>query len=272
MRLLPERLSPSNVLARLDRKIFGPPGRTARIRSRQGFASEILPLVAPVSLWPLLTKLAYARNDIFSMEEQNRELFDWEERVVVRHFPSPGKLLVAACGGGREMAAMAEKGWNVAGFDPVAAFVEAAHRTIPTTQKLALEQADFSQFAARLDSLEANAPYDAFIFGWGSFSHVYTDVQRLRLMEQARRLCPKGPVVASWVSAPELWEERRVWRDKFQCFPWVEKDSRDVYDPSLGMIHDYPEDEIARLTARTGQRIAEFSRRPFERYVVWFPG
>ena len=252
--------------------MFGPAGRTPGIRSRQGFAAEILPRIVPKPLWPCLTKLAYERSDIFSIAEQNQELFDWERRVIERHFPrGPGKLLVAACGGGREMAVLARKGWQVAGFDPVESFLVTARELVPENRKLALERADFATFEKRLEAVEAHKPYDVFLFGWGSFSHVYEETERLRLLQAARRLCPTGPVILSWVESPEIWEERRLWREKLKHFQWGARFSGDVYDPSIGMIHDYSEREIFRFAERTGQCVGELSLQAFERYAVLKP-
>ncbi len=130
-------------------------------------------------------------------------LYDWEERWFSRVLPEPpGTLLVAACGGGREIGALLARGYEVTGFEP-------AER--PRDHALALYggdaeilDADFAALTAAVDG-DTRSPlaevaerrFDAVILGWGSFTHVASPDQRAAIVKAANALTG-GPILASF--------------------------------------------------------------------------
>src|SRR5437588_587651 len=55
----------------------------------------------------------YARSDLYRTSEWNeRGLFWWEREAVSEHFPREGTIAVLACGGGREVLALREGGYD----------------------------------------------------------------------------------------------------------------------------------------------------------------
>src|SRR5436309_2730404 len=46
-----------------------------------------------------------------------RGLFDWEQRLVLDHFPPGARIIVTACGGGREVLALLKMGFDVFGYE-----------------------------------------------------------------------------------------------------------------------------------------------------------
>ena len=70
-----------------------------------------------------LTAAAYTRKAHYAATwHQDLGLFDFEERALTEHFPAPpARLLVIGCGGGRELVALAERGFTVVGVEPDAA-------------------------------------------------------------------------------------------------------------------------------------------------------
>src|SRR5688500_8570246 len=50
-------------------------------------------------------------------EWNERGLFPWESKIVEEHFSRDGKLAVLACGGGREVLALRNDGYDAIGFE-----------------------------------------------------------------------------------------------------------------------------------------------------------
>ena len=135
-----------------------------------------------------------------SAEHNLGGLSDWEARVVDEHFRPGCRVVVTSAGGGREVIALAERGFEVAGFEPNEALVEAGARLIA---ERGLESASL-QISGR-DGFPAGAgPCDAVVVGWGSYIHVQGRARRVALLRAAgERLAPGGPVVISFWQRPE---------------------------------------------------------------------
>src|ERR671918_3043882 len=53
-------------------------------------------------------------------------LYPWEEEAIDKYFPlAPSRILVGGAGAGREPLALAERGYQVTAFEPVAKLAEA---------------------------------------------------------------------------------------------------------------------------------------------------
>ena len=56
-----------------------------------------------------VAKIQYGQWARYQSDEHNKAgLFDWEEQAIAKWFPASGPLLLGACGGGRELLALAE--------------------------------------------------------------------------------------------------------------------------------------------------------------------
>ncbi len=222
----------------------------------QALWSECLPLLVSKNDWRRFTMQAYGRMPIFSEDNHNRQLFDWEAKAIDTQFPiAPANVLVAAAGGGREMLALIERGFKVAGFDPHPDFIQSAKKRLSPENVCALEVAGYEELLNGIESIDAAAPYDAILLGWGSLAHVGEDETRRRLFQRLHELCPKGPLLLSWLSPPQLDRTRRKTRRRLQRNKILPERIRDHYDTHLGFIHLFDEGEIRQLAQENGYRI-----------------
>jgi hypothetical protein len=134
---------------------------------------------------------------------QRTSLFSWEEPWLSTYLPKPPtKILVAGAGSGREVEWLLNCGYQVAAFEPVQKTARLAHRrfsrkeclaySIGRCEDLSRETSDLAQ------GLGGLAPFDAVLLGWGCLTHVTPSGERAALFAALRRLCPRGPVLASF--------------------------------------------------------------------------
>lgn len=131
-----------------------------------------------------------------------RALFEWEREWFGADLPpAKARLLVGGAGAGRELGHLASMGYGIVAFDPVPALVERARAELGGSCLAVLEGA-YEDLADRESALAGAvarfAPFDAALLGWGSLSHVVTAAHRRGLLVALRRLCPTGPVLASF--------------------------------------------------------------------------
>jgi hypothetical protein len=149
----------------------------------------------------------YARHEKYRAASAafRSRLLPFEEKAIARHFPSPpGTVLVGAAGGGREALALARRGYRVIAFEP--------------SRPLATSLADFAgelpveTFVGRYEKLpvvnsltdssvdlRSRAPFAAAILGWGSFSHLRSDVHCIKTLREFGQLT-RGPILVSFHS------------------------------------------------------------------------
>jgi hypothetical protein len=137
----------------------------------------------------------YDRADLYRSAAWNeRGLFDWERRMVEEHFTSGARVGVAACGGGREVLALLEAGFDAVGHEP--------------HPGLAAYAAEFLGSRGHPDRVGASprdgmpdgaGPYDALIVGWGAYSLMHGRERRIGFLRSARRVLPAGaPMLVSF--------------------------------------------------------------------------
>lgn len=146
-----------------------------------------------------LTARTYARTAHYR-EDWHRDLglFDFEEAALADFFPAPpASILVHGAGGGREVAALLERGYRVTAADPVPGLVESAMRAFG-------DRAVFVGAGLVSDEAppELAGPFDGVVVGWGAFGHLLTAELRVEALRRLRAACPDGPVLVSWTYAP----------------------------------------------------------------------
>jgi hypothetical protein len=137
------------------------------------------------------------------------DLFAWERSWYERRLPArPARVLVGACGAGREPLALLDAGYSVDGFEPAPALVAVCRERLAGRARVfAFRYQDLS--ACVLDHRRdsgyevASERYDAVLIGWGSLSHLGSAAERERLLRALDRLCPSGPILASFWRADE---------------------------------------------------------------------
>jgi hypothetical protein len=150
--------------------------------------------------------LSYAATDTYHPGSPNfrSTVFAWEERVFSAVFPRPpARVLVGAAGGGREALALAERGFAVVAFEP-SDLVQHIPRGRAAPGDVAIYRASYSELpiVRALDGttvdLREEGPFDAGVIGWGSFSHLVSDADRVRLLKDYAALV-RGPILVSFL-------------------------------------------------------------------------
>lgn len=134
-------------------------------------------------------------------------LFDWEALAIQRYFPASGHVLVAGCGGGRELRTLAALGLRTTGFDP-------DDRLVRTAQS-----ADWTQAAhvpvvmhARPDTVPAGLGlHDACLLGWTAYAHIAGREARIAFLRGlAACLLPGAPLILSFWTHPPSVRQMRI--------------------------------------------------------------
>ena len=202
--------------------------------------------------------LVYERSRFYYSSRRDNFVFDWEERFISEFFPpSPARIVVGGAGGGREAVTLAERGYEVAAFEPLAPFLAHLKQVVPPASLLAAEQAGYEDLVAGLLSLDALAPFDAIVAGWGSISFLFDEGTRAALLPKFRALCPSGPVLVSWYRdrRPQACRARRMFQTALTSAGLKHRARGEVFEPHNGFLYTYPDDEIPRLAAAAGYRV-----------------
>jgi hypothetical protein len=189
-------------------------------------------------------------------------LFDWE-REALTHFPPSGRILLGAAGGGRELAALCQMGYDVVAFEATPALAQAARALAseyPGSQVITASFADVVRAAH--DGSGPLAPhlggeFQAIILGWTSFSYVWRE-QRDALLKALHMLAPRAPVLLSYLEADpdsdgKLAKFRSGFRRllRFSGAPALAEPG-DGFQPWMGFYQTLTPEEVRSLACRTG--------------------
>lgn len=235
----------------------------------QGAAAtlELLRAGLPASARGAFTDAIYARQPTYAPRGARfgEALFDWE-RAALEHpaWPRAGRVLVGGAGGGRELAALADRGHEVVAFEPSALVddLSRAARVAPTRCEAlrgdydALVQA-LTTGGGPLRSLAPPAAFDAVVLGWGSLTHVVEPPAQAALLSALRRAYPAAPVLLSVMQrfdglAPPRAARvvRRVARGL--GWPGASLPEAVAVTPLAGFVYRFTEAEIRALATAAG--------------------
>ena len=164
----------------------------------------------------LIESLSDAERQRYSVKDYNKSLmpdkadnglFDWEESWFAAWLPpAPATILVCAAGTGREAIALKSAGYHVDALEPAAdpAWVckeRLGHDSVVVA-------ADFSELTAAVlrgdknNAMPVVKTYDGVILGWGGLNHLLGHEDRVELLLAVKKICPDGPVLASFFMDP----------------------------------------------------------------------
>src|SRR5205085_4597492 len=108
-------------------------------------------------------------------------------------------IVVPAAGGGREVLALAEAGFDAIGYEPHPGLTEWGRDFLAARgHEGRVRQAERDEFPA----LDAGGA-DGVLVGWGAYSLIHTRDQRVRFLAGARRALPAGgPLIVSFFERP----------------------------------------------------------------------
>jgi len=210
-------------------------------------------------------------------------LFPWERRLLTHPLiPRRGRVLLAAAGGGRELRALCEAGYEVVGFEPNPILLEGARATAalyPGATVVAATYNDFVSLAATGRGPLARVverPFDWLLFGWGSFTHVTEPAEQAAVLRAARSLVPSGPVALSFflkksdVDVPS--RSRRLRGAVRALFGRLGAPAAPPaglgYEYGGGFVYNFGEAEIGVLARAAGYDVALFDDLAFPHAIL----
>jgi ABC-type multidrug transport system ATPase subunit len=118
----------------------------------------------------------------------------WELAAIRRHFPPSGRVVVTGAGGGREVAALRELGYDAIGYEPNPALVRAG------AELLRRHGHGDVLLACDRDAFPSDpGPCDALVVGWGSYMLIPGRARRVEFLRAARRTLSDGaPLLCSF--------------------------------------------------------------------------
>jgi hypothetical protein len=162
--------------------------------SRAAINGALLGLLSDDSL-RAVDERYYDTEGVYRTPDWNeRGLFDWERQAVEEHFGDGGRIVVAACGGGREVLALLDAGFDAVGYEPhfgLALYGRELLQERGHPDRIHLWRRDeFPSAAGRCDGV---------VVGWGAYSLIRGRERRVRFLAEARRHVPDGaPVLLSF--------------------------------------------------------------------------
>lgn len=194
-----------------------------------------------------------------------RGLFDWEAELVDTYLDGARRVAVTGAGGGREVVALLERGFDPVGFEPNEQLVEAGSRLLEArghAGRLRVSQRD--GFPA------GSEPWDAVLVGWGSYTLIPGRGRRIAFLRDARAVLPDGaPIVLSFFhSGPS----RRLPKLSAAIANVLRRLRRaELVEPgdALGYqwSHWFTRDEIQRELAAAGFELIHFAAAPYAHAV-----
>jgi hypothetical protein len=183
-------------------------------------------------------------------------LFPWELRSVEDHFRQGARVLVPACGGGREVLALLEAGFDAAGYEPhpdLAAYArsflaERGHRD-------RIEEAKPDEFPS------AGGPCDAVLVGWGAYSLMHGRAARVAFLGGARHQLPTGgPVLISFFDRDADTRELRWTRAAANALRRLRgADALELGDTlAPNLVHIFSRAQLSEEAAAAGFDIASY--------------
>lgn len=128
-----------------------------------------------------------------------RGLFEWEERLVRAHLGGAERVVVPAAGGGREVLALLDAGFDAVGYEPhaeLAAFGRGFLASRGHDERIG--------DCPRDEFPVVDGPVDAVLVGWGAYSLIHGRERRIRFLAGARAAMPTGgPLLISFFDRPE---------------------------------------------------------------------
>ncbi|HEY2406948.1 MAG TPA: class I SAM-dependent methyltransferase [Polyangiaceae bacterium] len=211
-------------------------------------------------------------------------LFGWEQAMLAREqIPKSGRVLLAAAGGGRELKALAERGYEVVAFEPNARLFAGASAVAAQHDGTRLLRASYRDLlgavhgSGPLQDL-ARSTFHWILLGWGSFTHVTDPEDRRTILRSLRTLCPGAPIALSFfLRRPSDSVKSRSDRLRavlragmHRLGGSAEREPGLGYEFSGGFVHSFTKDEFDDLAESTGYRLLVWDDTAFP-YAILAP-
>jgi SAM-dependent methyltransferase len=195
----------------------------------------------------------------------------WEQRLYDNRLRRGDRVLLVGCGAGRDLLALAERGYEVTGLDPMPELVESAQEHLRRRGLNATVRQGF------VEAAELNGPYDVVILAGCSYCYVSGTKTRISTLARLKTsVSARGLLIVTFAAA-----QRRspLFVGMTRLASWLSgSDWKAEHGDSLSRgyfarrllryEHLFVPGEVARECAEAGWRlIAEEVNTPFH-YVV----
>jgi hypothetical protein len=137
----------------------------------------------------------------YRADEYNRSgLWEWEREAIEGYFGGKGRLAVLGAGGGREVLALKQLGFEVDGWECQEELARAANRI------LTAEGFEPTVTVSPRDTCPPGNPsYSGIIIGWAAYTYIPGSHRRIALLRMIRdRLVQGGPILLSFFSCDPI--------------------------------------------------------------------
>lgn len=197
-------------------------------------------------------------------------LFGWEQELVEAHFPTGGHVAVAGAGGGREVLALLERGYEVTGYECNPRLVEAANSLLD-----ARGHPRVVRVAPRDCWVEDGLRFDALVVGWGAYMLMTGRSRRVAFLRGARaQLGPGGPILLSFYDrsgdSPYFKAVRKVGNSIrwLRGAEWLT--AGDALAPNY--VHYFTEQDLGAELREAGLALVAYQAGDYGRAVARAPG
>ena len=193
-------------------------------------------------------------------------LQDWEAAAIEAHFPPGARVVVTGAGGGREVIALLERGFDAVGYEPNPALVAAGSALLERRGHPGrLQLCERDAFPADVTAC------DAIVLGWGSYMLIPGRARRLALLQAARRVLPaQGPLLCSFFMRPAGTRYFATVAGTANLVRRVRRAERAELGDAVGpnFVHSFTRAEIQSELAAAGFRMAAFAAEPYGHAVA----
>jgi hypothetical protein len=228
---------------------------------RACFAGLWLGLLRPETLLDI-DRVYYANAAKYTDSGYNRSgLWAWEREMITRFFGRCQRLLIVGAGGGREVLALTQLGFEAQGL-------ECNHKLVLAANLLLAEEKlpPTVQYAPPNTCPDTGTSYDGLVVGWGAYMLIQGRAQRIALLRSMRNQTPPdAPVLISFFSRPTSAKRfliitvvgnvlrRLLGRERLEL--------GDDLEPEY--VHYFTQEEIATELQEGGFKLVFYNSQPY---------
>ncbi len=194
-----------------------------------------------------------------------RGLFEWESVAIGAHFGECRRVVVTAAGGGREVLALRERGFDARGFECNAGLVHAGRRL------LADHGHEGTIEVCARHEWPTNEPFDGVVVGWGSYMLIRGRQRRVAFLRGAARSLPKGgPLLVSFFGRDRLGAEFRLITALGNAIRTLAgRELLELGDTLVpNYVHVFTEDAIESELRDGGFELVAYERTPYRHAIA----
>jgi hypothetical protein len=193
----------------------------------------------------------YDRQREYHSEAYNRRgLTDWEDRAIRVHFGGRKRILMIGAGGGREVLALSQAGFELDGYECHPTLVSRANRLLAAEGVAARVE-----LLPRDEAPAAGRSYDGLIVGWGTYMLIQGRAKRVAFLAALRQhVSPRAPLLLSFFARDPASKRFRLIAAVGSALHWILGRPRIEVGDSLfpNYVHFFTEEEIASELRQAG--------------------